>query len=104
MESTSLAYRQGKYPEIFEAARSNRLREDQMVAYSESLERLRDTQKGIKYMADKSRAEGRAEGIAEGVAKTKSEIVVKMLEKDFTPELIASLTGLSLAEIAKINN
>lgn len=69
MDNTSIAYREGRYRDIFNAARSNTLNPEEIVAYSQSLEKLRDTRAGILFAADKARAEGRAEGIAEGMAK-----------------------------------
>ena len=48
MDSSSSAYRDGRYSDVFEAARSNRLRPDDMVEYRKSLDRLRDNPKGYK--------------------------------------------------------
>ena len=68
MDSTSLAYREGRFTEIFEAARSSRLRKEDIIPYSQSLEKLRDTQRGIQYATDLAREEARAKGLAEGRA------------------------------------
>ena len=87
MDSTSLAYREGRFSEIFEAARSNRLRDDEKILYSQSLEKLRDTQRGIQYAADRAadraRAEGRAETLREKAEEARkmglSEDMVRLL-------------------------
>lgn len=89
MDNTSLAYREGNFVDIFEAARSNRLREDETIAYSQSLEKLRDTQKGIPW----------EEGRAEGREKALRESALKMLRADLEPNFIQEMTGLTLEEI-----
>lgn len=110
MDSTSLAYREGNFTEIFEAARSSRLRKDEMIAYSQSLEKLRDTQRGIQYAAEQASAEARAEGLAEGRAEgraqgraeEKIEIARKMIESGIATETISLFTGLSISEISNL--
>ena len=111
MDSTSLAYREGRFTEIFEAARSSRLKKEEIVAYSQSLEKLRDTQLGIQYAAERAaeqaaaraaeraHAEGRAEGRAEGEANAKIKIAQKMLKEGLPIEAISSFTGLSESEV-----
>lgn len=100
MDSTSLAYREGRFEEIFEAARSNRLRNEEKVAYSQSLDKLRDTQAGIQFAAERARAEGEAKGRAEGIAA----VAVNLLRKGMDIELVASATGLSLEKIKSLND
>ena len=112
MDSTSLAYKEGRFAEIFEAARSNRLREDEKIAYSQSLEKLRDTQAGIRFAADRAREEGRAEGEAkgraEGEAKGRAEgvasVAVNLLRQGMNIEIIAAATGLSIERIRELNS
>ena len=99
MDSTSLAYREGRFAEIFEAARSNRLKADEKIAYSQSLEKLRDTQAGIQFAADRARAEGEAKGRAEGVASVALNLLRLGLDADF----IASATGLPIEKIRQLN-
>ena len=102
MDNTSLAYREGKYSVIFEAAKSNTLREDEMVAYSQSLEKLRDTQLGIQYAAKQAAKEASAKARAEGRAEEKLKIAKNMLTKGMGKEDIAFFTGLTLPEIENI--
>ena len=119
MDSTSLAYREGRFAEIFEAARSNRLKADEKIAYSQSLEKLRDTQAGIQFAADRAREEGRAEGEAigrakgEAIGRAKGEaigraegvasVALNLLRRGLDAEFIASATGLPIEKIRQMN-
>ncbi|MDE5886848.1 MAG: Rpn family recombination-promoting nuclease/putative transposase [Muribaculaceae bacterium] len=117
MDRKSKAYIDGNYSELFDAARSSELREEEIVYYSQSLEKLRETQRGIEYAAEeaarvaaekaerKGIAKGRAEGIVEGRAEGRDEtlrgIVRFMLEQNADIEFISKATGLSKEEIQK---
>ena len=107
MDSSSSAYREGRYTDVFEAARSNRLRPDDMVEYRKSLDRLRDIQRGIKYETENARRkaleEGRAEGRAEGRMAEKIEIARKMISSGINTEMISAFTGLSESEISNLS-
>lgn len=110
MSSTSLAYREGNFNEFFEAARSSRLSKDDIIPYKQSVEYLRDTQRGIDYAIDfakdKLRAEGRAEGLAEGLVEGRKterlEIARKCKKLGMDLNTIAETTGLSIDVIAKL--
>ena len=52
--------------------------------------------------AAEAKAEGRAEGRAEGERRTQIETAKRMLEDDFSSELIAKFTGLSIDEIENL--
>ena len=52
--------------------------------------------------AAEAKAEGRAEGRAEGERRTQIETAKRMLEDDFSTELIAKFTGLSIDEIENL--
>ncbi|MDE7419764.1 MAG: Rpn family recombination-promoting nuclease/putative transposase [Muribaculaceae bacterium] len=118
MDNTSMAYKEGRYPEIFEAARSSRLRPSDMVEYRKSLDRLRDLQRGIKYETENARrkaleegrAEGRAEGMAEGMeigeAKGKNaerrESIRIMISLGISAEKVAEKYQISVMDVRKI--
>lgn len=108
MDHTSLAYKEGNFAEIFEAARSSLLNENEIIAYSQSLEKLRDTQVGIKYAADKARAEAReralAEGRAEGRAEERESSIRIMLSLGIAPETIADKYEISLEDVLRLNS
>ena len=97
MDNTSLAYKEGNFTEIFNAARSNTLKDDEIVAYSQSLDKLRDIEAGILFAADEAREKGREEGRAEGRAEGRSEVisekVVKARELGLPEDIIAQLFG-----------
>ncbi len=100
MDSSSLAYKEGKYSEIFEAARSNKLRPDQIVNYSESLEKLRDTERGIKYQIERERKKA----LAEGRAEERAEGIRFMLSLGIDPAIIAKKYEMTIEEINKLSN
>ena len=117
MDDTSVAYKEGRYPEVFDAARSSRLRPSDIVEYRKSLDRLRDIQRGIKYETENARrkaleegrpeglaegraegqAEGRAEGLAEGRAEGRAEAIAEKISKakeiGISDDVIAMLFG-----------
>lgn len=51
MDKDSEAYKSGDYEEFFKAAESEDLVMEDVVAYSDSLQKLRDTERGIRYAA-----------------------------------------------------
>lgn len=99
MDNTSLAYREGNYRDLFRAARSSELDGADIVRYSESLQALRDNQRGIEYAAWKAREEGREEGREE----LKHEIAAKMLKSGMPVETVAGFTGLSVDEVVALH-
>ena len=46
--------------------------------------------------------EGMAEGIAEGLAQGKAEVVIQMLRKQLSLEMIAEVTNFTLEEVKSI--
>ena len=46
--------------------------------------------------------EGMAEGIAEGLAQGKSEVVIQMLRKKLSLEMIAEVTNFTVEDVRKI--
>ena len=95
MDNTSLAYREENYRDLFRAARSSELDGADIVRYSESLQALRDNQRGIEYAAWKAREEGREE--------LKHEIAAKMLRSGMPLETVAGFTGLSVDEVVALH-
>lgn len=93
MDNTSLAYREGRYPEIFDAARSNQLKKDEVILYSQSLQKLRDTQRGIQYAADRAAESARAEGEAKGRADTLREKAEEARKLGLPEDMIRHLFG-----------
>lgn len=94
MKTDSLAYVEGRFAEVFEAARSSRLDNSDSIAYSQSLEKLRETQAGFRYAASKARAEGRAEGL--------ETVAINLLRQGMDPEFVAKVTCLSKERISAL--
>ena len=114
MDNNSIAYKEGRYKDMFEAARINSLKEEEYIRYSDSLEKLRETQAGIKYEAmmasrearakalEEGRAEGRAEGREEGEKEEKIRTAKIMWNMGLNKETIRTVTRLSDEEIENI--
>ena len=122
MDVNSIAYKEGRYKDMFEAARINTLNEDNAVRYSDSLTKLRDVQRGMVYHAhiasEEARAkalvegraqgiaEGRVQGIAEGRAEGEREEKIKtakiMLSMNLPKDTILAVTRLSEEEFDQL--
>lgn len=118
MDNNSIAYKEGRYKDMFEAARINSLKEEEYIRYSDSLEKLRETQAGIKYEAmmasrearakalEEGRAEGRAEGRVEGRAEGEKEEKIKtariMWSMGLPKDTIRTVTRLADDDLDKI--
>lgn len=114
LDKNSAPYREGKYDELFRAAESERISAEDIVPYSQSLERLRSYQAGIEYAAEQSwykgREKGRSEGITEGMAKGMAEGMAKgiasmiqsMYKNDMPVSMIATIANVSEDEVRKI--
>lgn len=95
---------------MFEAARINSLRNEEVIRYSESLDKLRETQAGIKYEAmmasrearAKALEEGRAEGRAEGEKEEKIKTARIMWSMGLPKETIRTVTRLADDDLDKI--
>ena len=102
MDTMSLAYIEGKYAEVFEAARSTNLKDTETIAYSQSLDKLNETIAGFRYAKEEGiklgkaegRAEGKAEGRAEGRAETLQEKAQQAKEMGLSDDIIKRLFGM----------
>ncbi|GAB7140133.1 Rpn family recombination-promoting nuclease/putative transposase [Deferribacterales bacterium RsTz2092] len=61
-------------------------------------------QQGMQQGLQQGTLRGRLEGLLEGELKGKLETAKKALEMGYAPDTIANLTGLSLAEVKKLQN
>ena len=114
LDNNSIAYKEGRYKDMFEASRINSLREEEYIRYSDSLEKLRETQAGIKYEAmmasrearakalEEGRAEGRAEGKAQGEKEEKLKTAKIMWSMGLPKDTIRAVTRLSDDELDEI--
>ncbi|MBD5337776.1 MAG: hypothetical protein HDR98_01470 [Bacteroides sp.] len=117
LDKNSEPYKSGGYENMFDAAESRQIAAEDVVLYSQSLERLRSYQAGVDYAAEQSwasglekgRAEGRAEGAqtregrAEGIELGEERMSVRiarnLLKSGMSKEMVASATGLSIDRI-----
>ena len=73
MDKKSKPYKDNFFEELFDAAEIGSLAAEDVVPYSQSLQRLRDDERDRKFLAEEYRAEGRAEGRVEGRAEGRVE-------------------------------
>ncbi len=89
--------------ELLEQAEISKFNPQELMQYEDSVNAYRDIVNAINTAKKDSFAEGVAKGIAEGVAKgieqRNVEIARKMLRKGMTPEEVADMTGLSIADV-----
>ena len=105
--------------ELIERAQVGNLSDDEYLRYEAGLKALEDYIDFDEMLAEaqakveeaqakaaeakaEGRAEGREEGRAEGERRTQIETAKRMLEDDFSTELIAKFTGLSIDEIENL--
>lgn len=90
--------------ELFDAAEMGSLAAEDVVPYSQSLQRLRDDERDRKFLAEEYRAEGLAEGLAEGIAKGEKKAYLatakRLLAMGLDILTISKATGLSEEQIA----
>ena len=90
MDTMSLSYIEGKYAEVFEAARSTNLKDTETIAYSQSLDKLNETIAGFRY----AKEEGIELGKAEGRAETLQEKAQQAKEMGLSDDIIKRLFGM----------
>lgn len=66
MNKESIPYREGKYPEMFEAAETKMMAKEDVVAYSDSLAKLRDNEISYRYAEARGEARGEQLGLKKG--------------------------------------
>ena len=98
LDKNSVPYKDGGYDDLFRAAESADIVGEEMVRYSESLDRLRSYQAGVDYAAEKSRLEGIQEGMEKGVEK----VAMRLIKSGMDDMLIASMTDLTLEQIKRL--
>lgn len=107
LDKNSEAYKSGEYDEFFEAAESDNLMMDDVVEYSNSLQKLKDTEAGIRYAAivsyeeglEKGMEKGMEKGIEKGMAIERERNARMLLEFKMPISQISKITGLSIEEI-----
>lgn len=99
-------YLSGKYYEIFDAAATENLTNEEAVAYSSSYFKEQDNQSAVRFAArisrDEGRAEGKAEGLIEGAKAKLQEMVVSLRRNGFNDAQIATLINETPETIASL--
>lgn len=83
------------FEKLFEAAEIAKFTPEQVRSYEDSLKYYRDLKNSLDTAFE--------EGLAEGEKKKQIEIAKKSLKLGIAPEIISSITGLTLDEITRIN-
>ena len=108
LDKNSAPYKEGGYEELFDAAESASIVGEEMVRYSESLDRLRSYQAGVDYASERSRLEGIQEGIEkgkkEGLKAGKEQIAVRMIKSGMPDMMIFNITELPLEKIRELRS
>lgn len=107
LDKNSEIYKSKEYKEIFDAAETENMLNEEVVAYSQSLQKLHDIQSGLEYARqefyndgiEKGRAEGIAVGLEQGKLEGLRETARNLLKAGVDINFIHEITGLSIDEI-----
>ncbi|MBD2148908.1 Rpn family recombination-promoting nuclease/putative transposase [Pseudanabaena sp. FACHB-1277] len=107
LDEPPLALQENVFLQLFEVAQIAKFSQAEREAYENSLKYYRDMNGVIETARDEGkeegRQEGRQEGLEEGKAIAKLEMARKLLDV-LDDEAISQVSGLSVAEIAKLRN
>lgn len=81
--------------ELFEQAEISKFNPQELMQYEDSVNAYRDIVNAI----NTAKKDSFAEGVAKGIEQRNVEIARKMLGKGMTPEDVADMTGLSIADV-----
>lgn len=111
MNKNCKGYNDGEFKYLFDAAATDMMCAEDVVAYSQSLQRINDIDLEIKYAKDKSFEEGTSKGLARGRAEGRAEERDKMArsflaEKDLDLDLdfISKITGLDIDYLVRLRD
>ncbi|MDE6153658.1 MAG: Rpn family recombination-promoting nuclease/putative transposase [Muribaculaceae bacterium] len=108
MDKNSEPYRSKKYADLFDASETSMLAAEDVVAYSQSYEKMVEDQAAIAYAGELSRIEGRKEGRKEGMQEGRRqaaiEVARKLMAMNMDISTIADVTGLDRNVIAGLGN
>lgn len=81
--------------ELLEQAEISKFNPQELMQYEDSVNAYRDIVNAI----NTAKKDSFAEGVAKGIEQRNVEIARKMLRKGMTPEEVADMTGLSIADV-----
>ena len=76
MDKNCKEYNDGEFKYLFDAAATDMMCAEDVVAYSQSLQRLNDIDLEIQYAKDKSFEEGTSKGLARGRAEGRATLLL----------------------------
>ena len=87
---------------FYEECRISNLNEMEKKEYVTSVLEYDDVRESMMCEREVGREEGREEGLLQGEVNTKRQLALKMLAKDFAPDLVAEITGLTEEEVCAL--
>lgn len=112
MDKRSKAYKSGEYDEMFREAEISSMVAEDVVAYSDSVQKYYDDMAALEYATraaqkkglEMGMEEGRAQGMAQGMAQGKEEIIRTLFANGMKPDLISDFTNIPPDKIMEILN
>lgn len=95
LDKKSDAYLSHEYEDFFNAAETAYMAAEDVVTYSESLQRLNAIRAGVDYAFE--------DGKEEGVQEEKIRTATMMLKRNYPIDDICAITGLSIEEVEHLN-
>lgn len=110
LDKNSEIYKSKEYQDMFDAAETDNMVKEELVAYSESLQRMRDYQSGLDYARKESFEDGVSKGIEKGREEGKEEgreeerlkSIRFMLSLGIAPEVIAAQYHMTIEAILSL--
>ncbi len=99
MSKEDMAYRCGEYRDIFDASETDKMVGEEVVAYSQSLQKLRAAKAGIRYARQEALEEGRVQGRAEELKR----VVLNLMSIGVSVDMISRVAGLSREQITEMD-
>ena len=93
--SRPAALQERVFTRLFEQAEISKFNPQELMQYEDSVNAYRDIVNAI----NTAKKDSFAEGVAKGIEQRNVEIARKMLGKGMTPEEVADMTGLSIADV-----
>ena len=102
LDKNSEIYKSREYQDMFDAAETDNMVNEELVAYSESLQRMRDYQSGLDYARKESFEDGVSKGIEEGRKEGIAEGIRFMLSVGISPEIIATQYNMTIEAVLSL--
>ena len=94
--------RQEIFELLFETANISKFAIEDKIKYKFDMTTERDIRNQIRYAERKGMEKGKEKGMEKGMAQQAIDTARRMLEKEYSAEVIAELTGLTEEQIAAL--